>query len=50
MSIEELALKENGQLKGSEDLTEDEAGLLMDLEDEHSRRGNFERIFPVASN
>ncbi len=49
MSIEELAQKD-GQLKGSEDLTEDEVGLLMDLEDEHSRRGNFERIFPVASN
>ena len=50
MSNEELAQKENGQLKGNEDLTEDEVGLLMDLEDENSRRGNFERIFPVASN
>jgi len=37
-------------LRGNEELTEDEVSVLMDLEDEHSRRGNFERIFPVASN
>ena len=48
MSIEQLIQKE--QLLGDEDLTEDEVTMLMDLEDEHSRRGNFERIFPVASN
>lgn len=41
---------ENGRLRGDEDLTEDEAGMLMDLEDEQSRRGNFDRIFPVPSN
>ena len=36
-------------MRGNEELTEDEVGVLMDLEDEQSRRGNFERIFPVAS-
>ena len=50
MSIEDLVQKEDNQLLGSEDLTEDEVSVLMDLEDEHSRRGNFERIFPDASN
>lgn len=50
MSAEELEQLEKGQLRGNEELTEDEFGVLMDLEDEQSRCGNFERIFPVASN
>ena len=50
MSIEELEQLEKGQLRGNEELSEDEVGVLMDLEDEQSRRGNFERIFPDPSN
>jgi len=41
---------ENIEFRGNEDLTSDEIGVLMDLEDEQSRRGNYERIFPDASN
>ena len=31
-------------------MTEDEIDMLMELEEENSRRGHFERIFPEASN
>ena len=50
MSYVELKNKENGQLTGTEELTKDEMEMLMDLDDEYMRRGNFERVFPLASN
>ncbi len=31
-------------------LTDEDYELLADLEEEHSRRGHFQRIFPLASN
>jgi hypothetical protein len=37
-------------LNGNETLTEDELSVLMDYEDENSRKGNYSRIFPLASN
>jgi hypothetical protein len=37
-------------LHGRESLTEDELNIIMDYEDENSRKGNFYRIFPLASN
>ena len=33
-----------------EDLTDDDYDVLADLEEENSRRGHFNRIFPLASN
>ncbi len=33
-----------------ETLTDEDYELLADLEEEHSRRGHFQRIFPLASN
>ena len=32
---------------GDEALTEDELEMLLDLEDEDKRRGNFEKVFPL---
>ncbi len=31
-------------------LTDEDYDLLADLEEEHTRRGHFNRIFPLASN
>jgi hypothetical protein len=31
-------------------LTDEEYELLADLEEEHTRKGHFNRIFPLASN
>jgi|LauGreDrversion4_2_1035121.scaffolds.fasta_scaffold192846_3 hypothetical protein len=31
-------------------LTDEDYELLADLEEEHTRRGHFNRIFPLASN
>ena len=31
-------------------LTDEEYELLADLEEEHNRKGHFNRIFPLASN
>ena len=36
-------------LTGSEDLTIDEMNMLMDNDDEMSRRGNFQKVFPLHS-
>ncbi len=47
MSIDQLSKK--GQLMGNEKLTDDELDMLLELEEEESRRGNFERIFPLSS-
>ena len=37
-------------LTGTEKLTSDEINMLMDHEDEFSRKGNFSRVFPLAAN
>ena len=31
-------------------LTDEEYDLLADLEEEHTRKGHFNRIFPLATN
>lgn len=41
MQYVELKAKENGMLDGSEELTKDEIEMLMDLDEEFMRRGNF---------
>ena len=41
MSYVELKQKENNQLTGNEELTKDEMEMLMDLDEEFMRRGNF---------
>ena len=46
MNVEDLG----DQLEGTEEFTEDEIDMLLELEEENSRRGHFERVFPVASN
>ena len=50
MTIQDLMIKDDGKLKGYESLTQDEINMLIELEEENSRRGNFERIFPAESN
>jgi len=42
-------LKEKQRFDGTERLTRDEMEILMDLDDEFLRKGNFERIFPLAN-
>ena len=42
-------VKERG-LTGTEKLSKDELEMLMDLDEEFLRRGNFERIFPLGGN
>jgi hypothetical protein len=37
-------------LNGKEKLSEDEIDMLLTFEEENSRRGNFTRVFPLASN
>ena len=44
MSFSEV--KERG-LSGNEKLSKDELEMLMDLDEEYLRKGNFERIFPL---
>ena len=48
MNLEELeAIR---VFTGAENLTADEMNVLMDHEDEFSRKGNFSRVFPLAAN
>ncbi len=47
MSLEELKYKKC--LTGTEVLTEDEIEMLLDLEDEAARIGNFIRVFPLKT-
>ena len=47
MSFEELKYKKH--LKGTEILTQDEITMLLDLEDEAARIGNFIRVFPLKT-
>ena len=55
-SLEELksmTLEDIDKIKaftGQENLTSDELNILMDHEDEFSRKGNFSRVFPLAAN
>ena len=48
LSIEELIQKV--KLNGKETLSEDEIDMILTLEEEYSRRGNFTRVYPLASN
>ena len=48
MSLEELI--EVKALTGAENLTADELSILMDHEEEFSRKGSFSRVFPLAAN
>ena len=45
-----LQLKQLNKFTGNEALSKDESEMLMDLDDEFMRRGNFQRIFPLSSN
>ena len=49
-SMTYLQLKQLNKFTGNEQLSKDELELLMDLDDEFMRRGNFQRIFPLSSN
>ena len=48
MTLEEL--QDLRVLEGDEDLTSDEVNMIMDHEEEFSRKGNFSRVFPLAAN
>lgn len=39
-------LKQKQGLSGNEKLTDDEVDMFLDLEEEHARRGNFQRVYP----
>ena len=43
-------IRKKKELRGTERLTEDELEMLLDLDDELQRRGNFERLYPLESN
>ncbi len=48
MSLEQML--EIKALRGTEQLTMDEIGLLAEHEEEFSRKGGFSRAFPLAAN
>mmetsp|Transcript_18545 Transcript_18545/g.23083 ORF Transcript_18545/g.23083 Transcript_18545/m.23083 type:complete len:140 (+) Transcript_18545:1737-2156(+) len=48
-SMSHTDLKEKG-LAGNEKLSKDELEMLMDLDEEYLRKGQFERIFPLGNN
>ena len=48
MTLEELKYKSG--LSGSEELTRDEVEMIVELEEEFARRGNFQRVYPLVSN
>jgi len=48
MSLEELKYKTG--LTGVEQLTKDELEMILELEEEFSRRGNFHRVYPLMTN
>ena len=35
---------------GDEDLTKDEVEMLLELDEEFARKGNFSRVYPLLSN
>jgi hypothetical protein len=37
-------------LSGTENLSADELSMIMDHEEEFSRKGNFSRVFPLGAN
>lgn len=47
MTLEKLKYRKS--LKGSEVLTQDEIEMLLDIEDEAARVGNFIRVFPLKT-
>lgn len=48
MTLEQL--DELKVLTGEENLTADELSMIMDHEEEFSRKGQFSRVFPLAAN
>ena len=46
-SMSYQTVRERERLLGNEKLTKDEIEMLMDLDEEFLRKGNFERIFPL---
>ena len=40
----------NGSHVEASALTDEELSIIVEYEEENSRLGNFERIFPIASN
>jgi len=48
MTLEELKYKKG--LVGTEELSNDEIEMILELEEEHSRRGNFIRVYPLVEN
>lgn len=48
MTLEDIRNKK--VLEGTEDLTKDEIDMLLELEEEYARKGNFMRVFPLQSN
>jgi hypothetical protein len=48
MTLEEV--QDLRVLTGQESLTADEINMLMEHEEEFSRKGNFSRAFPLAAN
>jgi hypothetical protein len=48
MTLEQLKYRKN--LTGTEELTKDEVEMLLDVEEENARRGNFFRTYPAESN
>jgi len=49
MTLENL-IKKRDQFNGHESWTSDELEMFFELEEEFARRGNFSRVFPLASN
>ena len=43
-------LRQKQGLSGAEQLTDDELDMILQLEEEQARRGNFQRVFPVETN
>jgi len=43
-------VREKERLDGTEKLTKDEMEMLMDLDEEFLRKGNYERVYPLTNN
>lgn len=48
MTLEQLKYRK--KLTGKEELSKDEVDMLLDLEEENARKGNFARVYPAESN
>jgi hypothetical protein len=47
MTLEQLKYRK--ALTGEEQLSRDEIDMLLDVEEEHFRRGNFDRVYPEVA-